>query len=1470
MKKRIFALVLGALMILSSLPAAALSDGKIILNEVFENYPTNSTAMGAVKATTGIDGRVIKEDNKNKAAYTKAWGENAKITASFTASEAKEMVFSAKIKVSGSDTSGQLLTLSGGGSTLDILSLSENGTVTLPGGKHIGGAPKNRWVTYTFLINSEKGMMDVYVNGKCRAGKFYLPSGSFPNTDTMTFSVSEPEGGFTELFVDDIRVYEGKVLPEKMSFPSVPYNNEEEAFEVTTSLDVTPTIFYENEFTENIGAISIMDGGGRVSYSPDGEGGFLKLYADAATESKTCFDISVKALAEEQKYVVSLDFRVNELTGSSNVGLFDSKNSSGNWRMGFTLNASRASDDTNGTQLFSYSQGEWHNAAFCYNTGAGSCDIYFDGELFLKGLSVRTHQTITFRVDVLSPAGGALDVDLDNIRFYRGKQPLTEEEYNAFKSGGDASGGENAVSGQTSIVDYTDEAIKSIDKSSVFMLTNDKMFANGKKITYPAGYTPYYVNGNFMVTPQVLEAAGISAKYDAASGSVDIANGKVKLTIGSDILLADGKEIKMPTKAVAENGNVYIPFRSALADGLGKHIYFDDRGFLVLSDAPFEHTNSNKVQDVFQPIDSIFKYMQFDNPRASQIIADAEKTIGNEHPRILYTSDDVNYILDRVESGDAEWKTLYKSILTSAEALLGKKINPDTPEGQESAALGNYHTDMRTLSTAYLLTGDDRFAQRAMENLVAACSFKSFGPSGLTNGTWMLGTAFGIDSFYSYLLLHEKEFEIIKEGVKKIAIDPMIDSYQGKGKLTWPTMTDNFVGYISGGAACLCLSLLSEEELRDDCAYLLENIMKSIEITITLYAPDGAWYEGVDYSFISLEHVANALTAFVNTCGTEYGLSSAKGFDRTADWFIYASTPQTGFNFHDMRAHVTRITWCGYDIAYLRGDVQSMEATKRFFALCGKSLDIPSKLRYERAITNKGIKVSLDNIPRDHYFRTADAGTFYNNLGVEEPTFVGFHGGWTGLPHDMLDLGSFMFISDGVVWGFDTGSDSYDLPNYFSLNGYRHYRKNTQGENVLTINPYDDQQNYWGQSTNAYAPLVRYETKDRGALSAYDLSEAYSRDVEKYVRGYYFGDDRNTLTVRDELTLKKQSEIYWAMHTMADIEIVDNKTAIFTKDGKKMKAEVVCSDSNYELKVMNAELLPGSPGLDAASKALSLEGVRKLVVYLPETSGELDITVKLSPQNNKYIETPIDGNTKIADWTLPDGALREPLSLSEIKVDGVEIDNFYPEKTSYTVKLPFGSERVPDITATAKNGNVTVIYAEDVTKDTVIRLEKEGYVTVEYNISFMVMADRDLNVTEAVLDVKPKAGVQGTLIKPRSASISHIQDDPIGPAKLLDDDPSTYTGGNNYCWLEVDLGEVTDISGVAISFHVGDTRSTKYDLLYSEDGTNFKRVFSGNSLGTTADYESVAAAGRVRYIRFVGYGNSKNGWVSVKEIRAYK
>ena len=79
-----------------------------------------------------------------------------------------------------------------------------------------------------------------------------------------------------------------------------------------------------------------------------------------------------------------------------------------------------------------------------------------------------------------------------------------------------------------------------------------------------------------------------------------------------------------------------------------------------------------------------------------------------------------------------------------------------------------------------------------------------------------------------------------------------------------------------------------------------------------------------------------------------------------------------------------------------------------------------------------------------------------------------------------------------------------------------------------------------------------------------------------------------------------------------------------------------------------------------------------------------------------------------------------------------------------------------------------------------------------------------------------------------------------------------------------------DIDGIFYAIYEGTARKNNFEILYSEDGINYKKVYSGMSGGKTADYEHLAIKGKARFIRCIAHGADVTTWFSLLEFGAYK
>jgi len=171
---------------------------------------------------------------------------------------------------------------------------------------------------------------------------------------------------------------------------------------------------------------------------------------------------------------------------------------------------------------------------------------------------------------------------------------------------------------------------------------------------------------------------------------------------------------------------------------------------------------------------------------------------------------------------------------------------------------------------------------------------------------------------------------------------------------------------------------------------------------------------------------------------------------------------------------------------------------------------------------------------------------------------------------------------------------------------WKNYCKRAEGQNTLVINPditLDD------QYALAEASFTSFEETPDGGKAVLDMTDAYSMNMAKTVtREFELFGDRSSLRITDTVKCRIKSEIYWFMHTKADIDIsADGKSAILTKNGKQIKA-ILSGDGTFS--VMNAEKLDGKYEFDNF-----YNDIKKLTVHISDVE-DANITVTFEPVLN--------------------------------------------------------------------------------------------------------------------------------------------------------------------------------------------------------------------------------------------------------------
>jgi hypothetical protein len=194
----------------------------------------------------------------------------------------------------------------------------------------------------------------------------------------------------------------------------------------------------------------------------------------------------------------------------------------------------------------------------------------------------------------------------------------------------------------------------------------------------------------------------------------------------------------------------------------------------------------------------------------------------------------------------------------------------------------------------------------------------------------------------------------------------------------------------------------------------------------------------------------------------------------------------------------------------------------------------------------------------------------------------------------------------GQRWIVDLGADNYNIPGYFGSgkNGQRwvYYRTRAEGHNTLVIGP----GNGPDQDPVSNSKVTVFRSKPESSFAIMDLTPAYAAHASSVKRGIGLVKKTNTVVVEDEIQNNAAADIYWFVHTRAQVELAkDKRSATLLQGGKKLVATLV-SPAGATFDIMAAAPLPTSPHPKENNPN---EGIRKLSVHMPAASNARIVVV---------------------------------------------------------------------------------------------------------------------------------------------------------------------------------------------------------------------------------------------------------------------
>ncbi|MBE0535581.1 MAG: heparinase II/III family protein [Phycisphaerae bacterium] len=566
-------------------------------------------------------------------------------------------------------------------------------------------------------------------------------------------------------------------------------------------------------------------------------------------------------------------------------------------------------------------------------------------------------------------------------------------------------------------------------------------------------------------------------------------------------------------------------------------------------------------------------------------------TLREGHPRLMLTDEHLAG-LKAAHAGDKALQRCVADTIARADGYMGRPAVVYKVVGPRLLSVSRELMNrVYALGLAYRWTGNRSYADKAVENMLAACAFKDWNPSHYLDTAEMAhGVGVGYD--WLYHVMDEATREKVRAGLIKHGMEPGLKCYGEKPH--WFVKSEHNWNQVCNGGMIVGALAIAETHPKY-AEMIVPAAVRSLPLALKSYAPDGAWGEGPGYWSYATHYTAYGLTALETGLGKDFGLSKIEGLSKAGYATIYLAGP-TGLqlNYADVgeRSRLRPMA-CMFWLARTYDNAAYAEAEHALIAQYGAS---PQHLIWYVPAPASAPAKDLDRCFRGD----VEVAVFRSAWDDSDALFVGVKAGYNQVNHGHLDLGNFELDALGERWARDLGSDDYNLPGYWSAGRggkrWSYYRLGSLSHNISLLG---------GSHQDAFAKsrFLKVQTDAESPLAVVNLTEAYKDHSERSMRGVTMVEGRRAVLVQDEFKLGKTCDVTWGMTTDARITTDGGQSAVLQIGDKKLIARILApTDAGFSI---------GSAEQEAPEKKNT--GVRRLTIEMPKMSGEVRVAVLLSP-----------------------------------------------------------------------------------------------------------------------------------------------------------------------------------------------------------------------------------------------------------------
>lgn len=523
-----------------------------------------------------------------------------------------------------------------------------------------------------------------------------------------------------------------------------------------------------------------------------------------------------------------------------------------------------------------------------------------------------------------------------------------------------------------------------------------------------------------------------------------------------------------------------------------------------------------------------------------------DKAVTDVHPRLFLTDSEFEII--RGKTGISA--TLNTLIMSRAE-----EISADFSPVQmafDASGLRMLETSRLALerlffcSYAYRLTKDRRYLDHATFDLRTVCNFGSWNAERHFLDAAEMALAVGIAYDWLYDSLSDDDRSAIVSALERNAFDPASDE-----DIAWFYWSEgNWNQVCNAGLATAALAVYGDSKSDSTAQRIITDAIWSNRRAMeTIYSPEGCYAEGPNYWSYGNMFQAVLLSAFESATGSDQGLSSVEGFDKTARYKQLTYRPYGNtFNYSDNIDELKP----AYPLWYFAWKFND-------WSLIESELPLLAQGRYSDSSEFRLLPLlmmyALRMPDRTQDADTSDRIQTYINYGTPDKMddlplmmvkgrdfYLGIKGGSPTTNHAHMDGGSFVYDAFGKTWTIDPGRASYtEMEKACSEQGgdfwdmsqeslrWQFLTMNNKGHSTITVND---------KEFNVKGKAIITETISPGYGAVMDLSSLYEGELSGAERRIWIDED-GSLTVEDCLSALpgKNAEIRWSFVTPANVTV---------------------------------------------------------------------------------------------------------------------------------------------------------------------------------------------------------------------------------------------------------------------------------------------------------------------------------------------